>query len=394
MSSETQQMPGGVSTYFAPAERAEDAEIRRLNEFVRNNPLFQAIQESIDGYLMILNRERQALAVNPQLLSDLGLQSVDCLLGKRPGEIIECVHASEGPGGCGTSRACSACGAVVAILASQNNDVPVVGECLATVKRGDYTEALEFRVRANPVPLNGELFTVLVFNDISGDKRREALERTFFHDILNTIGGLLGWSSMLQRFEGLDPKMVAGRIVDLSNRLTREVRDQRRLSQAESGALEVAMEKASVREVLELLRAVFAENEVAKDKTLDIEQLAEEETIRTDPSLLLRVLTNMTKNALEAIEPGETAQVSFERRDAPVFRVHNPGSIPPDVAMQIFQRSFSTKGESGRGIGTYSMKLFGEKYLKGKVGFETSPESGTTFSIALPAEEPEGESVI
>mgnify|MGYP006293419399 CR=1 len=40
--------------------------------------------------------------------------------------------------------------------------------------------------------------------------------------------------------------------------------------------------------------------------------------------------------------------------------------------MLLFKRSFSTKGV-GRGIGTYSMKLFGEKYLKGKVDFKNSP---------------------
>ena len=53
--------------------------------------------------------------------------------------------------------------------------------------------------------------------------------------------------------------------------------------------------------------------------------------------------------------------------------------------MQIFQRSFSTKGQPGRGIGTYSIKLFGETYLGGR-GFVSPAEApeGTTFSIVLP----------
>jgi sensor histidine kinase regulating citrate/malate metabolism len=50
--------------------------------------------------------------------------------------------------------------------------------------------------------------------------------------------------------------------------------------------------------------------------------------------------------------------------------------------MQLFQRSFSTKG-TGRGIGTYSMKLFGEKYLEGRVDFESTRENGTTFFIEI-----------
>jgi sensor histidine kinase regulating citrate/malate metabolism len=48
----------------------------------------------------------------------------------------------------------------------------------------------------------------------------------------------------------------------------------------------------------------------------------------------------------------------------------------------MFKRSFTTKG-IGRGLGTYSMKLLGEKYLKGKVGFESSKQNGTTFYIEI-----------
>jgi sensor histidine kinase regulating citrate/malate metabolism len=64
------------------------------------------------------------------------------------------------------------------------------------------------------------------------------------------------------------------------------------------------------------------------------------------------------------------------------FSVHNSKYIEPEVQNQLFKRSFSTKGV-GRGFGTYSMKLFGEKYLKGKVWFESSPENGTTFFIEI-----------
>jgi sensor histidine kinase regulating citrate/malate metabolism len=104
---------------------------------------------------------------------------------------------------------------------------------------------------------------------------------------------------------------------------------------------------------------------------------------------LVRVLTNMIKNALEAIFDGETVRVRFERQGGdPVFLVHNPGAVPPEVAMRIFQRSFSTKKGKGRGIGTYSMKLFGEKFLGGKVSFQTSEKGGTIFSIRLPAAGP------
>ena len=57
----------------------------------------------------------------------------------------------------------------------------------------------------------------------------------------------------------------------------------------------------------------------------------------------------------------------------------------PEVALQIFHRSFSTKGGYGRGLGTYGMKLLGEGVLGGSVGFESTEEGGTTFWFRLPA---------
>ncbi|MCC7353132.1 MAG: ATP-binding protein, partial [Anaerolineae bacterium] len=99
----------------------------------------------------------------------------------------------------------------------------------------------------------------------------------------------------------------------------------------------------------------------------------------SDPILLGRVIGNMVKNALEAIEPGQAITLGCRIIGEGVeFWVHNPGFMPPSVQLQLFQRSFSTKGK-GRGLGTYSMKLLSERYLHGSVSFTSSLETGTTF---------------
>jgi sensor histidine kinase regulating citrate/malate metabolism len=67
------------------------------------------------------------------------------------------------------------------------------------------------------------------------------------------------------------------------------------------------------------------------------------------------------------------------------FAIHNRAYIPEDVQGRIFRKFFSTKGQD-RGIGTYSIKLFTEKYLKGKVWFQSNKEDGTTFYIEIPKE--------
>ena len=59
-------------------------------------------------------------------------------------------------------------------------------------------------------------------------------------------------------------------------------------------------------------------------------------------------------------------------------------AIPDAVAPRVFQRFFSTKPGSGRGLGGFAVKLLGERYLKGRVTFTTSPAEGTTFRVRLP----------
>ena len=57
--------------------------------------------------------------------------------------------------------------------------------------------------------------------------------------------------------------------------------------------------------------------------------------------------------------------------------------MPHVVQLQLFQRSFSTKG-LGRGLGTYSMKLLSERYLGGRISFTSTEEAGTTFTASYP----------
>jgi sensor histidine kinase regulating citrate/malate metabolism len=57
--------------------------------------------------------------------------------------------------------------------------------------------------------------------------------------------------------------------------------------------------------------------------------------------------------------------------------------MPREVQLQLFKRSFTTKG-AGRGVGAYSMKLLTEQYLRGTVTFRSSPEEGTTFVAGYP----------
>lgn len=108
----------------------------------------------------------------------------------------------------------------------------------------------------------------------------------------------------------------------------------------------------------------------------------------TDGILFQRIIENLLKNALEASGEDEAIEVrlEFEETKGIHFSVRNKAVMPLEIQQQVFQRSFSTKGE-GRGLGTYSVKLFAETYLHGKVWFESTAAGGTVFHVTLPRRE-------
>ena len=373
-----------ASTFFAPAGRDTEPELQRKQILVRSAPLLQETIDAMGDAVVILNGNRQIVGINRPLLEMLACQP-DHVLGRRLGEIIGCHNTPEGPDGCGTAPDCVTCGAIEAILASQKCEHKVTRECRVSLQE-PIAGALDLSVSATAVRVGDERFSICVVRDISDQKRLSVLARLFFHDVINTAGGIQGYVELLRdrRPEDSPDDQELADMAELADQLLEEIRSQRDLIYAESDDLEPESELVCCRALLERLQKLYAKHPVAKGRFVVLGD-AWEGSVTTDPRLLSRILGNMFKNALEAITAGETVTISCTTTgDSVVFSVHNPGMMPQQVQRQVFQRSFSTKATSGRGIGTHSMKLFGERYLGGQVGFSSTESDGTHFHIAIP----------
>jgi signal transduction histidine kinase len=223
---------------------------------------------------------------------------------------------------------------------------------------------------------------LLTLQDISAQKRRDALERVFIHDLQDSLHGLRDWTLVLQA-AGADATVMTERVLELANHLTADVDSQARLLQAENGDLVPEVSTVSPDFILDKLWASLGAERAAR--LIRMPQPVNASLLRTDPEILCRILRKMALNALEALPHGGQAQIWHERRSGrPAFVVQNSGCMVPEVADRVFQRSFSTKADQGRGMGTYGMKLLGETVLGGKVGFTTNWTEGTRFFIELP----------
>lgn len=377
-----------IPTDFASAERVSRAVIDAQASLFTHDSLVCNLAEGMPSGFVILNSQRQIVYANAEFGRAAGVDDHRTLLGQRPGEALACVHASESDGGCGTTEFCSTCGAVRAILYAQHRHQRSIQECrIIRVDAEGREEALDLRVWATPISANGEAFTLFAALDISDEKRRHALERIFFHDIGNTAGVIRGIADLMNMTAGMAPSddlNFSEMLNEASQRLVEEINTQRHLLAAERDELVVRPAALESLAFLQGLADMYRKHYVAEGRHIRIRPDAQAVGFHSDRALLGRVLGNMLKNALEASRPGETVHLGCTATDGGVeFSVHNPTYMPRHVQLQVFQRSFSTKGEN-RGLGTYSMKLLSERYLKGSVRFSSDQRDGTSFFARFP----------
>jgi signal transduction histidine kinase len=371
-----------LPTFFASAERVSLQELKQQIGFFADPSLTRHLLDAVPSLLMILNGQRQIVYANQTLIDLLASGDENLVHGLRPGEVLNCIHAMTAPGGCGTAEPCSTCGAVLAILAGLKGKQEV-RECRVTRVVNGQQECLDLQVWATPLDYTGEAFTVLAISDISHEKRRRVLERLFFHDILNVVGSIRGFAELLQAYQLDDREKIYTLIQAAADQTIEEIETQRILSAAESNELQVRPEPIRIADFVRQTAEIYRRHPVAEGRHMKVDPHSPDIVLVSDRALLGRVLGNMIKNALEACPPEATVTTGFRvSGDKVVFNVHNPGIIPPTVQMQIFQRSFSTKGE-GRGLGTYSLRLL-SNYLRGEVSFISNEEEGTTFFASYP----------
>ncbi|HLK47148.1 MAG TPA: ATP-binding protein [Bryobacteraceae bacterium] len=372
-----------VWTGFLPAERLSHNEILEQAIGIASSPVLTAMLDASPGMVALLNTQRQIVFCNEACAVAGRLTSKSEAVGMRPGELLHCVHSTDLPGGCGTSESCRECGLAQAVVAGQRGRANW-GECLLECGDRNGEIATEYAVKVLPLPDLGGGWLCYSLTDVSNEKRRHALERVFFHDILNLAGAVEGVAGVLVG-EGLSPDERAdllGMVLVSSRALVGEIRSQSALLAAERRELAVSRTECNSMESLQNASACCQAFGLTENKQVVILPATVSVDFRTDAALLGRVLVNLLKNALEASHAGMsvTATCATPAENRIRFSIHNESVMPEHVCAHVFQRSFTTKG-SGRGLGTYSVKLLTESYLGGSAWFDSAEGAGTTFHV-------------
>ena len=371
-----------MDTYFAPSARVERRTLRNQIVSICNSKVMNTLLTASNGLMAVINEARQIVALNQSFMQTLGITDPEKVLGLRLGETLHCKYAFDEPNGCGTTKYCSSCGAVIAMLAAIDDNKTCEKICAVTINKHGKNSDICLLVRALPLVVGGNRWVLIYAQDVSQQQFWANLENAFFHDLNNMICAMKNYSSFLHDQLPVNPYSFRQKM--LAERMFQEVRMQSKLSQLKTTENIVDMTQTTLLNIRNQVFNIVLVSNAMDGRTIKEECPTEKISFNTDAMLVSKVLINMLLNALEATETG--GQVIFRTlvEDAGItWQVWNSAVIPDNIQLRIFQRFFSTKTEFGHGLGTYSMKLFGEECLGGKVSFTSTAEEGTTFIFSL-----------
>jgi signal transduction histidine kinase len=180
--------------------------------------------------------------------------------------------------------------------------------------------------------------------------------------------------------------------LDETRALARLVDDLRTLSLAEAGQLPLAWETVDVAELLADVRTSFSGQAEAAGVDLCLETDPPLPQISADAGRLNQVLSNLIANALRYTPPG--GKITLRAEPGPggirIVVCDTGAGIPPEDLPYIFDRfwrgdrSRSHAGGAGSGLGLAIARQLVQAH-GGRIGVESQPGEGTTFTIELAA---------
>jgi len=203
------------------------------------------------------------------------------------------------------------------------------------------------------------------------------------HEIKNPLTPMrLTVQSFQRKFDPVDPK-VHQKVDEYSKTLIQQIDTMSSIASAFSNFAKMPAQKnetLNVVEVINLALDIFTENDITFNSS-------DPKIIATfDRTQLIRVVTNLVKNAIQAIPEGRLPKIDvnvYAEDNNIVFTVADNGNgINEENKPKVFEPKFTTK-TSGMGLGLPMMKNIVETY-GGSITFTSQENEGTIFKVTFP----------
>ena len=203
------------------------------------------------------------------------------------------------------------------------------------------------------------------------------------HEIKNPLTPMrLSVQSFERKFDPNDPE-IAHKVKEFSKTLIQQIDT---LSSIASAFSAFAKMPAQQNETLNLVEVVRLALDIFNEPYIHFSSVEKELIANMDRTQLIRVVTNLVKNAIQAVpdvaDPRILVTVSEEGSMAAIRVSDNGKGIDEEFRDKIFEPKFTTKS-SGMGLGLGMVKTIVETY-GGSIEFDSHPGKGTVFTVRIP----------
>ena len=203
------------------------------------------------------------------------------------------------------------------------------------------------------------------------------------HEIKNPLTPMRLTIQSFQKNFNIENKNVNIKVDEFSKSLIQQIDVMSSIAGAFSDFAKMPEQK---KELLNLNEVIETALDIFDKKFINFSFDSDEVLANLDKSQLIRVLTNLVKNAVQSIPKERTPVIDVYLSNTvthAIIKISDNGSgIDEENKLKIFEPRFTTKS-SGMGLGlsiiSNIIKSFG-----GTIEFETKMNIGTTFTITLP----------
>ncbi|MBE9489175.1 MAG: GHKL domain-containing protein [Bacteroidetes bacterium] len=205
------------------------------------------------------------------------------------------------------------------------------------------------------------------------------------HEIKNPLTPMrLSVQSFQRKFDPNDPNILQ-KVEEYSKTLIQQIDTMSSIASAFSNFAKMPAQKnemLNIVEVVNLALDIFTEDYITFNSN-------EKEIVALfDRTQLIRVVTNLVKNAIQAIpkekEPKINVEVYTQKDNVFITVEDNGNGISEENKAMVFEPKFTTKS-SGMGLGLPMLKKIIETY-NGSITFTSKEGKGTTFIVSFPKE--------
>ncbi|PKD21752.1 histidine kinase [Salegentibacter salinarum] len=203
------------------------------------------------------------------------------------------------------------------------------------------------------------------------------------HEIKNPLTPMrLSVQSFERNFDRNDPEIEA-KVAEYSTTLINQIDTMSSIAEAFSN---FAKMPAQQNEMLNVPKIVKLALDIFNEDYIQFSSEKDEILAKFDRTQLIRVITNLVKNAIQAMDgqknPRIMVSIHEEASDVFVIISDNGAGISEENIEKVFEPKFTTKS-SGMGLGLAMVKNIVETY-NGSITFTSKLGKGTTFKLRFP----------